>query len=87
MSPVVSLESGGVVFSKPVSITIPTPVYSPGGDDVDIQPTLRLLSCQPEDNRKSMSHAPLYHWKDITDTTPLSIVNTCATFTTSHPAR
>lgn len=87
VSPVVSLESGGALFSKPVSITIPTPVYSPGGDDVDIQPTLRLLSCQPEDNRKSMSHAPLYHWTDITDTTPLSIVNTCATFTTSHPAR
>lgn len=87
VSPVVSLEPQGVVFSKPVSITIPTPVYSPGGDDVDIQPTLRLLSCQPQDNRKSMSHAPLYHWTDITDTTPLSIVNTCATFTTSHPAR
>lgn len=87
MSPVVSLEPQEVVFSKPVTITIPTPVYSPGGENVDIQPSLRLLSCQPQDNRKSMPQAPLYHWSDITDMTPLSVVNACATFTTSRPAR
>lgn len=87
VSPVLTLEPQDITFSKPVTITIPTPVYSPGGDNVDIQPSLRLLSCEPRDNRKSMSHAPTYQWHDITDTTPLSVVNECATFTTSHPAR
>lgn len=87
VSPVVSLEPQELLFTKPVSVTIPTPLYSPSGEEVDIQPSLRLLSCQPQDNRKSMSHAPLYRWTDITDTTPLSVVNACATFTTSHPAR
>ena len=82
-----TLEPQDITFSKPVTIIIPTPVYSAGGDNVDILPSLRLLSCEPRDNRKSMSHAPTYQWHDITDTTPLSVVNECASFTTSHPAR
>ena len=86
VSSVVTLEPLDTIFKKPVQVTIPSPLYS-GTRNVDIQPSLRLLCCFPVDSKATGPQSPNYQWRDITDSTPLTVMNECARFSTSQPAR
>lgn len=63
---------------------MPTPIYS-GSSSSDLQTSLRLLSSVPKEAKGSGTNSS--DWADITDSTPLTVMNECASFTTSHTAR
>ena len=84
MSPVVTLQPSNIQFSKPIQITMPTPIYS-GSSSSDLQTSLRLLSSVPKEAKGSGTRSS--DWEDITDSTPLTVMNECASFTTRQAAR
>ena len=86
VSSVVTLEPLGLAFKKPVHVTIPCPLHS-AAHDVDMPPSLRLLCCFPEEAKPTRGGTPSYQWRDVTDSTPLTVMNECARFSTSQPAR
>ncbi|EDO45487.1 predicted protein, partial [Nematostella vectensis] len=86
VSPVVTLEPADIIFKKPVTVTIPCPVYS-GQSNPDIQPSLRLLCCFPKEAKAGSAQTPAYQWQDITGNTPLTVIGANASFTIDRPAR
>ena len=78
ISTVLKLGPGDVAFSRPVTISFPTPSYT-RRNDYGASPSQHVL-VYPID-------APGSDWKDITASTPLKVINGCATFTTEEPGR
>ena len=82
LGPIVSLDPP-TKLSKPINVSMPLPTQG-GGEGG----RLHLLAWLPQD-AKSSSHSIRSDcvWKDITESTPLSIVNDVATFSTTDFTR
>lgn len=75
ISPILKLSPSDVIISRPLTISFPTPTY-----------TLRREYEEAPEQHLLMQPAgkPGYEWQDVTLSTPLKIMNGCATFTTEE---